>query len=127
MSDDSKKQLRTGMTGSVAAALCCFTPLLVVLLGAVGLSAWLGWIDYVLFPVMFVSLGVVAHALYLRAGKPGPSPKIFIAIVVVVLSALIVWLEFRYALRISISAMAAVALYGYYLRGAGVEHPSAPC
>jgi len=126
MSDDSKKQMRTGIIGSVGAAICCFTPLLVVLLGAVGLSAWLGWIDYVLFPLMFASMGIVAHALYLRAGKPGPGPRIFIVIAVVVLSGLIVWLEFRYALRISIAAMASVALYGYYLRGAGAEHTSAP-
>jgi len=32
----------TGIVGTVIAALCCFTPALVVLLGAVGLSAWLG-------------------------------------------------------------------------------------
>jgi mercuric ion transport protein len=29
-------------------AICCFTPALVILLGAVGLSPWLGWVDYVL-------------------------------------------------------------------------------
>ena len=34
--------------GSVIAALCCFTPILVIGLGVVGLSAWLGWLDYVL-------------------------------------------------------------------------------
>ena len=45
--------LRTGIVGTVVAALCCFTPLLVVLLGAVGLSAWLDWLDYVLFPALF--------------------------------------------------------------------------
>ncbi|MCC4118144.1 mercury resistance system transport protein MerF [Aromatoleum toluclasticum] len=44
--------LRTGITGSVVAAVCCATPLLVLLLGAVGLSAWVGWLDYVLIPAL---------------------------------------------------------------------------
>ena len=54
--------LRTGVVGSAVAMICCFTPLLVVLLGVVGLSAWLGWLDYVLFPALalFVALTVVA-------------------------------------------------------------------
>ena len=39
-----RKLIATGVVGTVIAALCCFTPILVVLLGAVGLSAWLGWL-----------------------------------------------------------------------------------
>lgn len=35
---------------------------------------------------------------------------------VVALSALLFWLEFRYALRIAIAAAVAVAAYAYYLR-----------
>jgi mercuric ion transport protein len=31
--------LRTGIIGTLVAAVCCFTPLLVLVLGAVGLSA----------------------------------------------------------------------------------------
>ena len=110
-----KKLFRTGCTGTVVAALCCFTPVLAIGLGAIGLSAWLGWIDYVLFPVMFASLGIVAYSLYLRADSPGVSPKATIAVLVVALSALMFWLEFRYALRISIGAMLIVAVYGIYL------------
>ena len=53
MSD--KTLLGVGIGGTVIAALCCFTPLLVVLLGAVGLSAALGWLDYGVFPVLFAS------------------------------------------------------------------------
>ena len=34
-----RKLIGTGVVGTVIAALCCFTPILVVLLGAVGLSA----------------------------------------------------------------------------------------
>jgi len=127
MSDNSKYQMRTGIIGSVVAALCCFTPLLVILLGAVGLSAWLGWIDYVLFPVLFASLGIMAHAFYIRAGRTGPKPKIIIVIAVTVLSGLIIWLEFKYAIRITIAAAATVAVYAYYLRARELKQTSAPC
>ena len=125
MSDSNKKQMKTGIIGTVVAALCCFTPVLVVLFGAIGLSAWLGWIDYVLFPALFASLGLVAHALYLRAGKAGPRPKGFILAGVVALSALLFWLEFRFALRISIAAAAAVAAYAYYLRSGAARRQTA--
>jgi len=37
--------LKTGIVGSIIAAICCATPILVIVLGAIGLSAWLGWID----------------------------------------------------------------------------------
>jgi mercuric ion transport protein len=74
-----KSLLRTGLVGSAVAALCCFTPILVILLGAVGLSAWLGWLDYVLFPALAGFLGLTAYALYRRrqavdrggSGSPG--------------------------------------------------------
>jgi mercuric ion transport protein len=55
--------LRTGLIGTVIAALCCFTPVLVILLGALGLSAALGWLDYVLFPVLTVFAGITVYAL----------------------------------------------------------------
>jgi mercuric ion transport protein len=56
----------TGATGSVAAALCCFTPVLTLLLGAMGLSAWLGWLDYVFLPALALFLGLAAYGLYRR-------------------------------------------------------------
>ena len=59
--------LRTGIAGSVIAVVCCFTPLLVVLLGAIGVSAWLTWLDYVLFPLLLISLGITFYALMNRA------------------------------------------------------------
>ena len=53
--------LRTGIGGGVIAALCCFTPVLVVLLGVVGLSVLAGWLDYVLLPALaFVAIAVYA-------------------------------------------------------------------
>ena len=56
--------LKVGLIGTTIAALCCFTPVLVVLLGVVGLSAVLGWIDYVLFPVLAIFIGITVYALY---------------------------------------------------------------
>ena len=108
--------LRNGIVGSVIAALCCFTPALVIILGFVGLSAIIGGLDYVLFPMLFASLGMISYALYLRSGNQGSSPKITIIVLVIMLSALLLWLEFKYALRISIAAVAVVAAYGFYLR-----------
>lgn len=66
----NKKLLCTGAAGSVITAICCFTPVLVLLLGAVGLSAWLGWIDYVLFPALAVFLGITVYALWAGTRKP---------------------------------------------------------
>ena len=65
--------------------------------------------------MMFASLGVVAYALYLRAGPSGASPIIPITAAVVAFSAVIIWLQFHYAIRISLVAAAAVAGYGLYL------------
>lgn len=121
MSED--KLLRRGLTGSVIAAICCFTPLLVVLVAGAGLSAIVGWLDYALFPLLFASLGVVAHALWLQAGRPGRCPKNLIVVAVVVLSGLLFWLEFRYALRISVAAALTVAGYAIWLRRAGTAGP----
>lgn len=59
--------LRTGIIGTVIAALCCFTPILVILLGAVGLSAMVGWLDYVLFPALAVFIGITIYALVRRS------------------------------------------------------------
>ena len=110
------KLLRTGSIGAAIAAVCCFTPVLVVLLGLAGLSAFVGWLDYGLFPILFASMGLVAYALYLRADRTGPAPTVVIVAAVAAFSATLIWLEFRYALRISITAALAVAAYAYYLR-----------
>jgi mercuric ion transport protein len=58
--------LRTGIAGTVIAAICCFTPVLLIALGAVGLSAWLGWVDYVLLPALAIFLAFTAYGLWLR-------------------------------------------------------------
>lgn len=46
------KCFKTGLWGSIVAAICCFTPVLVVALGFVGLAAITPYLDYVLFPLL---------------------------------------------------------------------------
>ena len=61
--------LRIGIVGSVVAALCCFTPILAVLLGAVGLSAIVGYLDFVLLPALLIFLVITGYALWRRYRK----------------------------------------------------------
>lgn len=60
--------LRTGLIGTGVAAVCCFTPALVILLSAVGLSAALAWADYVLLPMLALFGGITVYALVRRKG-----------------------------------------------------------
>jgi mercuric ion transport protein len=56
----------TGVVGGVLAAICCATPLLAVVFGAVGLTAWLTKADYVLIPSLIICLGLIGVGLYRR-------------------------------------------------------------
>ncbi|MER2512041.1 mercury resistance system transport protein MerF [Nitrosomonas ureae] len=60
---DPKTLLRVSMIGTVVVALCCFTPLLVILLGVVGLSALTGYLDYVLLPALAIFIGLTIYAI----------------------------------------------------------------
>jgi mercuric ion transport protein len=61
--------LKMGVIGAVILALCCFTPVLVVLLGVVGLSAMLGWLDYVLLPALAFFIGLTIYAVWRRQSR----------------------------------------------------------
>ena len=58
--------LRLGIIGSGIAALCCFTPVLVIVLGAAGLGAAIAYLDMILLPLLAIFLGVTGFALYQR-------------------------------------------------------------
>ena len=60
---DDRKLLGVGLVGALVAALCCFTPVLVVLLTAVGLSAVVGWLDVVLLPALAIFVALALYAL----------------------------------------------------------------
>ncbi|MBE1295426.1 mercury resistance system transport protein MerF [Rhodobacterales bacterium HKCCA1288] len=113
--ENPDRLLKWGLGGAVFAALCCFTPLLVVVVAGVGLSAFTGWLDYALFPLLFFCLAVVAQALWLRAGHVGPNPKLWATAIAAALSILIIWIEFRFALRITVGAFVAVGVYAFFL------------
>ena len=63
---NDKNLLRTGIVGSAIVALCCVTPILVIAFGALGLAALVGWLDFVLFPMLAAFLGLTGYALYRR-------------------------------------------------------------
>jgi mercuric ion transport protein len=58
--------LRVGIVGAIITALCCFTPVLAVLLGALGLAAWVGRLDLVLLPALALSLVLIGYSLWTR-------------------------------------------------------------
>lgn len=62
--DDERRLLGIGIVGTVIAALCCFTPVLVLLLGAVGLASLTGYLDYILLPALAFFVGLTIYALY---------------------------------------------------------------
>ena len=56
----------TGAIGATIAAICCAAPLLAVLLGGIGLSAWLANADYIVVPVLVLGAALVSLGLYRR-------------------------------------------------------------
>jgi mercuric ion transport protein len=74
--------IATGAVGAILAAICCATPLLAVMLGGIGLSAWLAGADYVLMPALLAGIVLIGLGLYRRSAtapsrndrdsRPGP-------------------------------------------------------
>ncbi len=61
-----------GVASSLVAAVCCATPVLAILLGALGLSASLAWSDYVVLPALLVFLGIAGYGLLRRRQQAMP-------------------------------------------------------
>lgn len=61
---NEKTLLRTAIIGTITAAVCCFTPVLVILFGAVGLSVLVGYLDYVLLPTLGIFVLLTIYALW---------------------------------------------------------------
>lgn len=66
-----KQQLFASVAGTVAVALCCFTPVLVILLAAIGVGALTPYLDLILFPALAVLIVITAlsYRRYVRATK----------------------------------------------------------
>jgi len=64
--------MKIGIVGAVVSALCCFTPLLPWLFGAVGLSGALGYVyrDDVLLPILAISLIMIGLAIWWKKRAP---------------------------------------------------------
>ena len=62
---DDKKLLKTGLIGSGVMAVCCFTPMLVVTMSAVGLSGLVGWwLDLLLLPALGLFMVMAGYGFY---------------------------------------------------------------
>lgn len=75
MNGKGNRWLWIGGIGAVATGVCCFTPILVIGLGAVGAGAALAYADAVLFPLLAVFLGMMAYGawrLWRRGGNAPP-------------------------------------------------------
>jgi mercuric ion transport protein len=66
---NDKSLLKVGVIGTIIAALCCFTPVLAILFGVVGLSAVVGYLDYVLLPALAVFVLITIYAVIRLARK----------------------------------------------------------
>lgn len=58
--------LKLGIGGTILAALCCFTPILLILLGVAGLGVLAGYLDYVLMPALVIFIGITIYAVQKR-------------------------------------------------------------
>lgn len=58
--------LNTGIIGTAIVALCCFTPVLVLLAGVVGAAAIVGYLDYVLLAALLFFAGLTIYAVRRR-------------------------------------------------------------
>jgi mercuric ion transport protein len=69
----NKKGFIAAVIGTVLVALCCFTPLLVVTLGLVGVSFLTPYLDYILLPalIVMVIVTVVSYRKWRRIGNKG--------------------------------------------------------
>jgi mercuric ion transport protein len=66
--------ITTGIVGGALAAICCATPLLAVVLGAVGFTAWLAKADYIVIPALIICLGLIGVGLYRRRVRQDAVP-----------------------------------------------------
>ena len=65
----AKKCLKVGTWGAVIAAICCFTPVLVVGLGIMGLGMFSPYLDYLLLPALGLFLTLATFGLWQKKHK----------------------------------------------------------
>ncbi len=63
-----KKTFVASLVGTIIVAVCCFTPLLVVILGAIGLSIIVPYLDIILLPALGLLL-IISIISYIKWRK----------------------------------------------------------
>ncbi len=69
----SNALLKVGIIGTIIVALCCFTPILLILFGAIGLAAVVGYLDLVLFPALGIFILLTIYALWRKSARGSAS------------------------------------------------------
>jgi mercuric ion transport protein len=65
--------LKTGIIGTIIAGVCCFTPVLVILFSALGISAAVSYLDLILLPALAIFLGITFYAWKRRTNPEMPT------------------------------------------------------
>jgi mercuric ion transport protein len=71
---EKKRLFKVGAIGAIIAAICCFTPVLVILLAALGLSSLVGLLDIVLLPALGLFIGLMVYAYFKPKNSQPPTP-----------------------------------------------------
>lgn len=73
----NRNMIAAGAVGAALAPICCATPLLAVLLGGLGLAAWIAKADYVVMPALLICLLLVGVGVYRRpAAQTSCAPSV---------------------------------------------------
>jgi len=57
---------RVGIIGTIVTAVCCFTPVLPFILGAIGISRFVIYLDMVLMPLLAIFAGIAIFGFLKR-------------------------------------------------------------
>lgn len=80
---NGRSLIATGGIAALLAAICCATPILAIILGAIGLTAWIANADYIVLAMLVLGIGLTGLGLYRRhvggncatAATNPPNPK----------------------------------------------------
>ena len=66
-----RKRFYAALGGTIAVAICCFTPVLIIAFAAAGMSALTPYLDYVLFPALgvLITVTVLSYRRWRKAEK----------------------------------------------------------
>jgi mercuric ion transport protein len=66
MRETKMNLLKIGIVGSIVAAICCFTPILVILFTAIGIASMVAYLDYVLLPILTLFIVIAIYGILNR-------------------------------------------------------------